>query len=535
LRTTPKILFVDDEPDLELMIKQKFRKQIRDGEMTLEFASNGTEAIDKLLKDPSIDVVFTDINMPVMDGLTFLAKIKELKIPHTKAVIVSAYGDIDKIRLAMNTGAFDFITKPIDFDDLEVTLNKAVAEVSLLKEAVEVKLQLQVAEIEKDKAILSEKFKQQFLANMSHEIRTPMNAIIGMARLAINTSLNETQQKYLDGIRQSGENLMVIINDILDFSKIEAGKLEFEEINFSPRQVLQTVHDTLRFKAEEKNLLLHTHANDDVPQHLIGDPVRLNQVILNLAGNAVKFTANGSVTISLILAGDKDGKANIRVEIKDTGIGIAEDKVGAVFDSFSQASSDTTRKFGGTGLGLSISKELVEMQGGTIGLTSKLGEGTTFWFEIPYNVGENIIKTKHEEKKIRNIDNIRILLVEDNAFNQMVATDTLQEMIPGVYIDVAENGQEALDKVSQTAILSHMKFPYHIVLMDVQMPIMDGFEATKKIRELAGTLSQIPIMALTANAIKEEVEKCKEAGMNDFVTKPFDPAVLLEKIAMLVS
>ncbi len=535
MKTIPKILFVDDEPDLELMIRQKFRKQIRDNEMHLEFASNGSEAIDKLLKDPDIDVVFTDINMPVMDGLTFLSKLKEHNIPTTKAVIVSAYGDIDKIRHAMNAGAFDFITKPIDFDDLEVTLKKAVAEVSILREAYSVKGQLVTAEVEKDKAIQSEKFKQQFLANMSHEIRTPMNAIIGMARLALNTTLSETQQKYLDGIRKSGENLLVIINDILDFSKIEAGKLEFEEINFSPSHVLQTVHDTLRFKAEEKNLLLITETTEEVPSYIVGDPVRLNQVILNLAGNAVKFTTSGSVTIKLSVTESNNNIANIRAEITDTGIGIAEEKIGSVFESFSQASSDTTRKFGGTGLGLTISKELVEMQGGKIGLTSKLGQGTTFWFEIPYAIGEKIIETKQQKNESVNLTHLRILLVEDNAFNQMVATDTLQEMIPGVFIDVAENGKEALDKVSQTPIVNNMKFPYHIVLMDVQMPIMDGYEATRKIRQLEGTLSQIPIMALTANAIKEEIEKCKEAGMDDFVTKPFDPAVLLEKIAMLVN
>ncbi len=531
----PKILIVDDEPDLEAMIRQKYRKQIRENELAFDFALNGKEGLEKLMADPAIDLVFTDINMPIMDGLTFLAKLKENNLTRTKAVVVSAYGDMAKIRTAMNSGAFDFITKPIDFDDMDITMQKALGEAEVHKQNEQLQTRITEAEMEKEHAIQSEKFKQQFLANMSHEIRTPMNAILGMARLTLNTPLDGTQEKYLKGIFQSGENLLVIINDILDFSKIEAGKLEFEAIDFSMATSLQTAYDTLRFKAEEKGLDLKIDIDPRIAPFIVGDPVRLNQVILNLAGNSVKFTEKGGVTLRASLIPQSDAKVQrIKIEVIDTGIGIHEDKLGKVFESFSQASSDTNRKFGGTGLGLTISKELVERQKGTIGVASQLGVGTTFWFEIPYPVGDGTGVGQKEKKENVVLENLRILLVEDNAFNQMVATDTLEELIKGVTIDLAENGQEALDKVRGTPVQDGMKHPYHIVLMDIQMPVMDGFEATRTIRKLPEPLNKIPIIALTANAIKEEVEKCHECGMDGFVTKPFDPQVLLAKIAELI-
>jgi signal transduction histidine kinase len=531
----PKILVVDDEPDLEIMVLQRFRKSIRNEQVTFLFAHNGQEALDCIEANPDIDVVFTDINMPVMDGLTFLSRLRELGIKGTKAVVVSAYGDMGKIRTAMNSGAFDFIIKPIDFEDMEITMNKAIEEVTVIKRGEMLTKQLADSEINRDRAVQSEKFKQQFLANMSHEIRTPMNAIIGMARLTLNTQLDDTQRKYLNGIRQSGENLLVIINDILDFSKMEAGKLELEQINFNLSDTLQTVCDTLKFKAEEKNITMKLVLDEGIPAWLVGDPVRLNQIILNLAGNALKFTEQGSVTIHASVVGLFTDTARIRIEVSDTGIGIAADKLATVFESFSQASSDTTRKFGGTGLGLTISKELIELHQGEIGVFSKLNEGTTFWFEIPYAIGVKLEENAHEMPKTTKLENIRILLVEDNEFNQMVAIDTLEEMIPGVMIVVAENGKVAVEKVSNTALDDGMKYPFDIVLMDVQMPVMDGFEATQEIRKLEGTLSAIPIMALTANAVKEEIEKCTQVGMNDFVTKPFNPELLLEKMARLIS
>jgi signal transduction histidine kinase len=532
-----KILVVDDEADLELLIRQKFRHRIRTNELQFEFASNGAEALQKLDNNKDLDMVLTDINMPVMDGLTLLSKIKE-KENHYKAVVVSAYGDMDNIRTAMNRGAFDFLTKPIDFNDLETTINKTLYEINIIKQGMEAKVQLEktieekkIAEIERKKAEEAKKFEQQFLANMSHEIRTPMNVVIGMTNLLLKTNMNDQQQKYINAIKDSSENLLVIINDILDLSKIEAGKIGFESIHFSLFQTVNLVQTTLKFKAEDKGLVMLTDIDKSLPPMIIGDPYRLSQVLLNLAGNAVKFTEKGSITIQCKKVKEENKNIWIEFSVKDTGIGIAEEIVPKIFESFTQASSDTTRKYGGTGLGLTISKQLVELQAGTIHVKSTLGEGSTFSFILPYQAGSEMTK----EEKVKNPDPIlidelrkkRILLVEDNPFNQIVATDTIYDLIRGIHLDVAINGREAVEMLK--------KNQYDLIIMDIQMPEMDGYEATKFIRNnFEAPVKNIPIMAMTANVIKEEIEKCFDSGMNSYIAKPFDPEDLFIKISNLL-
>ncbi|MCX6290192.1 MAG: response regulator [Bacteroidetes bacterium] len=531
-----RILVVDDEPDLELLIRQRFRHKIRSNEISFDFAGNGMEALDKLnAAGDDFDLVLTDINMPVMDGLTLLIKIKEQK-KHSKAVVVSAYGDLENIRTAMNRGAFDFITKPIDFQDLETTIYKTIEEQRLIRQGMEAHERLGItiiakerAELEKIKAEQSEKFKQQFLANMSHEIRTPMNSIIGMTNLLINSELQEQQKKYLHIIRKSSENLLVIINDILDLSKIEAGKMEFEKIDFLVSDAVETVFHTMHYKAEEKQLLLNFQVDEQLPVALKGDPVRLNQVLINLTGNAIKFTDSGSVSIAVKKHSTSGSQVVVDFSVTDTGIGIKEEKLNTIFESFSQASSDTTRKFGGTGLGLTISKQLVELQNGSMYVHSHYGKGTTFGFKIPYEIGsaEAIGKKMMNESDVSPdaIRGIKILLVEDNQFNQMVAVDTLQEMVKEIVIEIAENGKEALEMLRANR--------YDVILMDIQMPEMDGFEATQQIR---GTFpfpeNKIAIIAMTANVTKDEVDRCFEAGMDDYIAKPFIPQDLLNKLAM---
>jgi signal transduction histidine kinase len=429
----------------------------------------------------------------------------------------------------MNRGAFDFITKPIDFGDLEATINKTLNELDVIKQGVLARERLDSALRAKEHAENSERFKQQFLANMSHEIRTPMNSIVGVTNLLVNSPLNDGQRKYLNVIRKSAENLLVIINDILDLSKIEAGKMEFEQTPFLVSDVLDTAYHTLLFRAEEKKLEFRLDIGPDVPKALVGDPVRLTQVLINLSGNAIKFTENGSVTIRVRLKNKNEETADIEFSVMDTGIGIPEDKLGKIFESFSQASSDTTRKYGGTGLGLTISKQLIELQGGAIKVTSELGKGTAFTFHLAYQIGkvEDVGKAiiHDSDASPDELKGLNILLVEDNPFNQMVAVDTLTDLVKEINIDVADNGKIALDMLGTK--------DYDTILMDVQMPEMDGFEATQRIRALPRPKSATPIMAMTANVTNDEVEKCFESGMDQYISKPFAQQDLVNKIANL--
>lgn len=525
-----KILVVDDEPDLELLITQRFRSKIRNNDLAFEFAHNGEEALKKLKADGSIDLIFTDINMPVMDGLTLLNRIKEEHI-QPKAVVISAYGDMENIRQAMNRGAFDFITKPIDMMDLETTLNKGLTEVEILKQGIKAKEQLQQTIVEKDMAIIekeqaeaSKQLKQQFLANMSHEIRTPMNAIIGTVNLLNRTTLDGKQSKYLNIIKTSSDNLLVIINDILDISKIESGKFTIEDIPFSLKETVENVFESLRVKSEEKKLDLIIDYEPAMGHWFVGDPVRISQVLINLIGNAIKFTEKGFVRLTVAPEG-----SGLKFSVQDSGIGIAKEKLDSVFESFTQESSDTTRKFGGTGLGLTISKQLVELMSGAIKVESERGAGSVFSFVLPLQKSK--AQLKEEEKQFTGSNDglrgISILLAEDNIFNQMVAEDTLKLMIEDLTLDMVGDGKQAVEKLQQGN--------YDLVIMDIHMPEMDGYEATKHIRtQLTPPLNTIPILAMTANVIAEEIQKCFDVGMNEYVSKPFTQEDLITKINKLV-
>ena len=389
--------------------------------------------------------------------------------------------------------------------------------------------QLRKDQAEKEKAQASERAKHQFLANMSHEIRTPMNAIKGMTDILIRRNPKDDQKEYLNTIKQSSDSLLVIINDILDISKIEAGKVELEQEPFSINELVNNVHTIMQFKAEEKGLRLLK----DIPKEALyveGDATRLRQILINLIGNAIKFTEKGLVTTSI--KSEKVGnKTKVHFTISDTGIGIDEDRKEKIFKSFEQAYGDTSRKFGGTGLGLSISKMLVELQGGTIYVESEKGKGSQFHFTIPFAIAENIDEGLKEEDSTTNVADqlkgIRILLAEDNQFNAVVAQEELEDAIEGVLVEVAENGLIAVEKLKS----SH----FDVILMDVQMPTMNGYEATKAIRALDNEKAKTPIIAMTANVFKEEIDACQQAGMNDFIGKPFDTNELLQKIYNLKS
>ena len=386
----------------------------------------------------------------------------------------------------------------------------------------------EIIEAEKEKAKASERAKHQFLANMSHEIRTPMNAIMGMTDILIRRGPKDEQKEYLNSIKQSSDSLLVIINDILDIAKIESGKVELEHEPFSIPELLNNVHTIMQFKAEEKGLEL----KKDMPTedlYVKGDATRLRQILINLIGNAIKFTEKGLVTTTLKVE-KADDKLNLHFTVSDTGIGIDKDRMDKIFNSFEQAYADTSRKFGGTGLGLSISKMLVEMQHGKIWVESNKGKGSQFHFTIPYEIAEGTtseIKPTDTNGNIAELlKGIKVLLVEDNQFNAIVAQEELEDAIEGVMVDVAENGAIAVEKLRSD--------DYDVILMDVQMPKMNGYEATRAIRAFDSEKAGTPIIAMTANVLKEEVDLCYQAGMNDFIGKPFDTEELLSKIKQLI-
>ena len=378
----------------------------------------------------------------------------------------------------------------------------------------------------------SMKVREVFLANMSHEIRTPMNAILGFARLLHDASLTDEQRSFLDAINFSGENLLVIINDILDLSKIKSGKMTIEKSEFNLPELVRGVATILRPKASEKGLTLIQTISEGVPQFVKGDPVRLNQVIVNLVSNAIKFTNTGHIKLEVrTCEGSSEEEIFLEFTVSDTGIGIPEDKHAVIFESFEQASSDTTRKYGGTGLGLAIVKSIVELHEGRLSLSSRPGEGSIFTVVFPFGKVE---QNRRQVAPVKNdsaeslvfVKGASILIVEDNELNQLLATKSLQSA--GCKTTTALNGRDALEKLKSGT--------YDVILMDIQMPEMDGYETTRYIRKkLSPPLSTIPIIAMTAHAFDSDVTKCLEAGMNDYVSKPFKRDVLLSKIARCLS
>jgi PAS domain S-box-containing protein len=385
-----------------------------------------------------------------------------------------------------------------------------VMDLTKLKNTEQEKLLLEQSE---KAAIDASKMKSEFLANMSHEIRTPINGVIGMTSLLLDTELNSEQRDYSEAVLTSANALLFLVNDILDLSKAEAGKVDLEVTNFDLGQVFLDIERTLGFGAKKKGLKLLKSIGTDLPAYLKGDPTRLRQIFLNLVSNSIKFTNEGQVTIEAIRKSQENNRVCIRFEVTDTGIGIPSEAMNRMFKSFSQADSSTTRKFGGSGLGLSICKHLVELMGGEIGVNSSLDNGSTFWFEIPFEVGSELLGTASEgevrfEKGARKL---RILVAEDNSVNQIIAIKMLQKL--GHTAIAVGNGSEAIDALRDA--------PYDLVFMDCQMPELDGYEATKLIRKSRTlTCKDIPIIAMTANAMRGDREKCLSAGMNDYLSKP---------------
>ncbi|WP_050855240.1 ATP-binding protein [Flavobacterium frigoris] len=375
----------------------------------------------------------------------------------------------------------------------------------------------------KESAESATKSKQQFLSNMSHEIRTPLNSILGFTNVLLKTELEIEQKEFVQAIKTSGKSLNLLINDILDLAKVDAGRMTFEKQPFEIRQSIASILHSFNLKIKEKNLEIVKDYDSEIPAMLLGDSMRLNQIILNLVSNAVKFTAKGKIILSVKLINEDKENLAIQFAITDSGIGIAADKINSIFNVFEQAESSTANSYGGTGLGLAIVKQLIENQGGSISVRSKMNEGSTFSFILPF--GKTNAKSEEETEilyKDSEIKNINVLVAEDVPLNQLLIKIILSDF--GFLYEIVENGKMAVEKLKTNT--------YDIILMDLQMPEMNGFEATEYIRKTMK--SQIPIIALTADVTKADVSKCKEFGLDDYIPKPINENLLYSKIVELV-
>ncbi len=590
-----RILVIDDNPsihedfrkilspaqglqnDLEAMSTKLFgeeaaRPQLPVFEVVSAYqGKEGLELIEKSLRENNpYAMAFVDVRMPPgWDGVETTAKIWQT-YSDLQVVICTAYSDYSWEEMLQRLGYSDrlvILKKP--FDSIEVVqlaismtekwrlyqqaklrladLEKMVLERTLVLESTNFKLaeanQQLIAATEKaqkmaDAALVASKAKSDFLANMSHEIRTPMNGVIGMIDLLLMTDLTSDQSEYCDTIKTSAEALLCIINDILDFSKIEAGKMSVEKVEFDLREAVKSAVDLLAPRARQKGLDLRYFIKPEVRTKLKGDPTRIRQVLFNLLGNAIKFTQKGSVVLEIAQAVETDSEVQLGFTVSDTGIGMSDEVLKKLFQSFTQADSSTTRRYGGTGLGLAICRKLVELMGGAIQVVSSPGSGSTFSFTIrlgkPLSATIPVTETAtsgngtpaaqevsggtRESSPPATADNNRVLLVEDNPINQLVAVKQLKRL--GYQVEVASNGIEAVE--------AYQRLQYRIIFMDCQMPQTDGYEATRQIRELEASHNWRParIIAMTAHAMTGDRELCLATGMSDYVSKPVNEAKL---------
>jgi signal transduction histidine kinase len=537
-------LLVDDLEENLLSLEALLR---RDGLILLK-ARSGPEALELLLKH-EVALALLDVQMPGMDGFELAELMRSTtRTQRVPIIFLTASGDTRQRRFqSYEAGAVDFLSKPIEPDILR---SKADVFFSLYRQQLLLYRQRdQLAQRSEENARLleeSQKYaaalqvadrrKDEFLANMSHEIRTPMNAVIGLANILMKSEpLTDRQREFISTLRSSANSLLDLINDLLDISKIESSNLELERTPFSMVKLGEEVISMLNVRAQEKKLFLTLQLECACIQHrhFVGDPVRLRQVLVNLCSNAIKFTQQGGVTLLVqCLPGEQPNTEQIILRVQDTGIGIPEDKLDTVFDKFVQADSSINRRYGGTGLGLAISKTLVEAMGGRIHVSSEIGKGSTFEVRLVMPTvspsvlapaeSEETSEMSQEQKHLP-----RLLLVEDHPPNVLVARTYLEDF--GYAVDHAASGQQAIDMAEKDG-------PYIAILMDVQMPGMSGFEATAKIREaekLRGA-TPTPIIGMTAHALLGDRERCLNAGMDDYVPKPFNPDELQQKLDALV-
>jgi signal transduction histidine kinase len=517
------LLVVDDRPEniiaLEALLQRK--------DINIISTTNPNEAL-RLSWEMDIAIAMIDVQMPEMDGFELVEILKSN--PRTKDILIIFVTAISKETKyavkGLNTGAVDYLYKPLD---PFVTSAKVDSFIQFVRNQREIKkknkeLEAYQKELIKAKELAEQgkRIKENFLANMSHEIRTPINGIIGIAQLLKKTDLNDEQHEMLNLLEVSSNSLLGVINDVLDLSKIESGKFKINRAPTDITKLCQSVVDLLRIPAVEKELNLDIDLDPELPGMFLADSLRLNQILMNLIGNAIKFTHEGSVILKVEILDRKGNNVQIKFAVIDSGIGVAKENLDKIFETFEQADEQTTIKFGGTGLGLSIVRNLAKLKGGTLEVQSEEFKGSTFSFSNWYEIIKEVeLDRKPAEEPLMPLSNLKILVAEDNPINKFLIIKILRSW--QIEIDVVENGKEAIDKLRENT--------YDLILMDTFMPVMNGLEAIKLIREgYASGKENTPIITFSAAVMDTDKETAIAAGANDVISKPFEPATLHKKI-----